>query len=240
MAPDVTTQGGPAVALVTGSRKGIGRHLAEHLVRAGYRVVGCSRKEADWTLEGYEHVVADVTVESDVIRLVEGIRTRHGRLSVLVNNAGVASMNSLLLTPGETIDRIVRTNFIGTVLAAREAAKVMLKARFGRIVNLTTVAVPLALEGEAVYAASKSAVETFTKILARELGPSGITVNAVGPPPVDTDLIRGVPPEKLDALVARLSTRRRATPDEVARVVDFFIASENGGVTGQVVYLGGP
>jgi 3-oxoacyl-[acyl-carrier protein] reductase len=230
----------PGVALVTGSSKGIGRHLAEHLVRAGYRVVGCSRKEANWTLDGYEHRVADVGVESEVVALVDGIRRRHGGLSILVNNAGVASMNSLLLTPGETIERIVRTNFVGAVFAARESAKAMLPARFGRIVNLTSVAVPLALEGEAVYAASKSAVETFTKILARELGPSGITVNAVGPPPVDTDLIRGVPSEKLDALVARLAIRRRATPDEVARVVDFFIAPDNGGVTGQVVYLGGP
>jgi 3-oxoacyl-[acyl-carrier protein] reductase len=230
----------PLVALVTGSRKGIGRHLAEHLVRAGYRVVGCSRTGADWTLEGYEHAIADVGDEAAVIALLENVRKRHGGLSVLVNNAGIASMNPVLLTPGETVERIVRTNFVGTVLVSREAAKVMMKARFGRIVNLTTVAVPLALEGEAIYAASKSAVETFTRILARELGPSGITVNAVGPPPIDTDLTRGVPSEKLDALAARLATRRRGTPEEVARIVDFFISPESGGVTGQVVYLGGP
>lgn len=230
----------PRVALVTGSRKGIGRHLAGHLVAAGFQVVGCSREAADWELEGYEHVLADVSEEGDVIRLLDGVRRHHGGLSVLVNNAGVASMNPVLLTPASTVERIVRTNFVGTVLCAREGAKLMMRGRFGRIVNLTTVAVPLALEGEAIYASSKSAVETFTKILARELAPSGITVNAVGPPPIDTDLTRGVPREKLDALVARLATRRLATADEVARVVDFLISPENGGVTGQVIYLGGP
>jgi 3-oxoacyl-[acyl-carrier protein] reductase len=234
------TEGSGRVALVTGSRKGIGRHLAEHLAASGYRVVGCSREPADWTADRYEHVIADVTEEAGVQRLLAHVRERHGELAVLVNNAGVASMNALLLTPGATVDRIVRTNLVGTILVARESAKLMLKSRFGRIVNFTSVAVPLALEGEAVYAASKSGVETFTRVLARELGPSGVTVNAVGPGPVATDLTRGVPAGKLEALAKRLSTGRASSYQDVAHVVDFLIAPESGGVTGQIIYLGGP
>jgi 3-oxoacyl-[acyl-carrier protein] reductase len=228
------------VALVTGSRKGIGRHLAQCLVGRGYQVVGCSREPADWTLPGYAHKITDVADESQVIELLSGIRRQYGTLTALVNNAGIASMNSVLLTPGATIDRIIRTNFIGTALVSREAAKLMMKNRFGRIVNVTTVAVPMALEGEAIYASSKSAVETFTRILARELGPVGITVNAVGPPPVDTDLTRGIPRAKIEALQARLSTGRAGTLDDVANAVEFFIRPESGGVTGQILYLGGP
>jgi 3-oxoacyl-[acyl-carrier protein] reductase len=228
------------IALVTGSRKGIGRHLAERLVAGGYRVVGCSRQDAGWSLPSYEHVVADVTDESQVIGLLSCIRQRYGALDALVNNAGVASMNAALLTPGATVERIFRTNFLGTVLVSRESAKVMMTRRFGRIVNLTSVAVPMALEGEAIYAASKSAVETFTRILARELGASGITVNAVGPPPIPTDLTRGVPSEKLDALVGRLSTGRPGTLEDVANAVEFFLRRESGAVTGQILYLGGP
>ena len=228
------------VALVTGSRKGIGRHLAGYLAGRGFRVVGCSREPADWSLPGYEHVLADVTDESQVVRLLALVRQRYGELSVLVNNAGEASMNSVLLTPGATVERIVRTNFVGTVLVARESAKLMMKARWGRIVNFTTVAVPMQLEGEAIYAASKGAVETFTRILARELGPAGITVNAVGPPPIETDLTRGVPQRKLDAVVGRLATRRAGTFEDVANVVDFLIRNESGAVTGQTIYLGGP
>lgn len=228
------------VALVTGSRKGIGRHLAGHLAASGYRVVGCSRGPADWTAENYEHVTADVTEEADVVRLLALVRQRYGELSVLVNNAGVASMNALLLTPGATVDQIIRTNLVGTILVAREGAKLMLKSRFGRIVNFTSVAVALALEGEAVYAASKGGVEAFTRVLARELGPSGITVNAVGPGPIATDLTRGVPAPKLEALARRLSTGRASSFQDVAHVVDFLIAPESGAVTGQTIYLGGP
>lgn len=227
------------VALVTGSRRGIGRHVAGHLVARGYAVVGCSPHAVDWELEGYEHEVADVGREEDVVALLRGIRKRHGGLDVLVNNAGAASMNHVLTTPGETVERIVRTNLVGTILVSRESAKLMMSRRFGRIVNLTTVAVPLRLEGEAVYASAKAGVETFTRILARELGPLGITVNAIGPGPTPTDLTRGVPAEALEALVARLAVKRPGTLEDVTNVLDFLIGKESGAVTGQTIYLGG-
>ena len=228
------------LAVVTGSRKGIGRHLARHLVAQGYRVVGCSREPADWTLEGYEHCVADVTEEAQVVALFADVRRRYGAPKVLVNNAGVAAMNHALLTPGATVERILRVNVLGTVLVSRECAKLMMQERFGRIVNFSTVAVPIGLEGEAAYAASKSAVEAFTRVLARELGPMGITVNAIGPAPTDTDLTRGVPAEKIAGLVERLSIKRPGTFEDIANVLDFLIRPESSAVTGQTIYLGGP
>lgn len=100
-------------------------------------------------------------------------------------------------------------------------------------------AVPLKLAGEAIYAASKAAVETLTAVLARELGGFGITVNAVGPVPIDTDLTRGVPPDKIAALVERQAIPRRGTAADVANVIDFFLADASGMVTGQTLYLGG-
>lgn len=227
------------VALITGARKGIGKHLAHHFVSEGYRVVGCSREAADWRLEGYEHFVADVTHEQEVVSLAAELGRRYGRLDVAVNNAGIASMNHLLLTPGATIEKILRTNFLGTAVVCREAAKLMMKRKWGRIVNFSTVAVPLHLEGEAVYAASKSAVETFTRILAHELGGLGITVNAVGPTPIDTDLIRSVPKEKIEAILARLAVKRLGTFEDVAHVIAFLVHPSSGYVTGQTLYLGG-
>ena len=228
------------LAVVTGSRKGIGKHLAGHLAARGYRVVGCSREPADWTLDGYEHCVADVTEEAQVVALFADVRRRHGAPRVLVNNAGVAAMNHALLTPGATLERVLRINVLGTALVSRECAKLMMQERFGRIVNFSTVAVPLALEGEAAYAASKSAVEAFTRVLARELGPMGITVNAIGPAPTDTDLTRGVPAEKIAGLVERLSIKRPGTFEDIANVLDFLIRPESSAVTGQTIYLGGP
>jgi 3-oxoacyl-[acyl-carrier protein] reductase len=227
------------VALVTGSRKGIGEHLARHFVRAGYRVVGCSRSAAEWQSEGYDHRTADVTDEKQVVSLLGDVRKTYGRLDVVINNAGVASMNHLLLTPGAAMERIVRTNFVGTAMVCRESAKLMLKGGGGRIVNFTTVAVPLNLEGEAVYAASKAAVESFTRTLAYELAPWSITVNAVGPSPVETDLIRSVPKEKIDKIIERLAVKRLGTFDDVTNVVDFFVRPASGYVTGQIIYLGG-
>ncbi len=206
----------------------------------GYRVVGCSRSPADSTLEGYEHAIADVTQEAAVVALFAQIRRKHGAPAVLVNNAGVSSMNLALLTPAETAEDILRTNVLGTVLASRECAKLMIGRRFGRIVNFSSVAAPLQVEGEAVYAASKSAVESFTRVLARELGPFGITVNAIGPGPIRTDMMRAVPQETIDRLVARLAIRRLGTFEDIAQVLDFLIAPESAAVTGQTIYLCGP
>lgn len=226
------------VVLVTGTRTGIGEHLARHFLARGALVEGCSRKPA-WEAEGYTHHLVDVADEEAVKAMLATIRKRHGRLDVLVNNAGIAAMNHTLLTPVSTVDQVMATNFRGVFLCSREAAKIMMRSRYGRIVNLTTVAVPLRLAGEAVYAASKAAVATFTQVLAYELGEYGITCNAVGPSPIATDLIRNVPKQKIDELVNAMAIKRLGTLEDVANVVDFFVRRESGAVTGQVIYLGG-
>jgi len=227
------------VTVVTGARAGIGRSLAEHLVARGHRVVGCSRKDADWTLDGYEHAQADVTSEHDVKLLFSSVRKTYGRVDHVINCAGGASMNHVLLTPGSTFERLMSLNATGTFLVSREAAKLMQKQGRGRIVNVTTVAVPLALAGEAAYVASKAAAEALTRVMARELGPMGITVNAVGPGPIPTALIAGVPAEAIDRLLDQLAIHRLASFDDVANVIDFFLSDRSDLVTGQIVYLGG-
>ena len=227
------------VTLITGTRKGIGRHLAEHYLARGHRVVGCSRNAAEFTHDRYRHEIADVADEPAVKDLFLRLRRDFGRLDHLVNNAGIASMNHSLLTPVSTVRRVMDTNFTGAFLFAREAAKIMQKARFGRIVNFTTVAVPMSLEGEAAYVASKAAVEALTRVMARELAEFGVTVNAVGPVPIETDLIRAVPKAKIDALVARQAILRLGRLEDVANVVDFFLRPESDFITGQVLYLGG-
>jgi len=115
----------------------------------------------------------------------------------------------------------------------------MQKNKYGRIVNFATVATPLKLEGEALYAASKAAIVTLTQILAREFADLGITVNAVGPTPIKTDLIRGVPQAKMDSLLSRQAIREYGTFEDVSNVIDFYLMPESRFVTGQVIYLGG-
>jgi 3-oxoacyl-[acyl-carrier protein] reductase len=227
------------VTLITGTRKGIGKFLAEYYVRCGHHVLGCSRGKIDWTLEGYQHYGADVADEQAVKRLFADIRKTFGRLDHLINNAGIAAMNHALLTPLSTVHHILNTNVVGTFLFCREAAKLMQNHGYGRIVNVTTVAIPLKLAGEAIYVASKAAVLSLTEVLARELAPFGITVNAVGPVPIVTDLIRSIPKEKIEQLLARQAIPRFGTFEDVANVVDFYLKQESGFITGQNLFLGG-
>jgi len=227
------------VALVTGARKGIGRFLSEHLLQQGYRVVGCSRSPCDWHAEGFVHLPADVTDEPQIKALFREITNMGGRLDVLLNNAGAASMNHSLLTPVETVSKLMGTNLLGTWLVSREAAKLMQKRKYGRIVNFSSIAVPMRLAGQAAYVAAKCAVESLSQVMAREVAEYGITVNVVGATPIATDMTRGVPQEKMDRLVEQFPIKRMGTFADVANVVDFFLRPESDAITGQVIYLGG-
>lgn len=227
------------VTIITGTRKGIGRFLGEYYLRQGHRVIGCSRSEPEWSASRYEHFLVDVTDEAAVRELFSVVRKRYARLDHLINNAGIAVMNHSLLTPIETVHKILQTNVLGTFLFCREAAKLMKHRRYGRIVNFSTVAVPLKLAGEAAYSASKAAVVSLTEVLAREFAEFGITVNAVGPTPVETDLIRSIQKDKIDRLLTRQAVERLGTFDDIANVIDFFFRRESGFVTGQTIYLGG-
>lgn len=227
------------VVCITGSSKGIGLYLTSHFLQNGYLVEGCSRSSIEFQHQNYRHHCVDITDESQVKKMLVDIERRHQRLDILINNAGIASMNHILLTPASVVEKIMRTNFLGTFLFCREAAKIMRKKKYGRIVNFSTVAVPLHLEGEAIYAASKSAVVTFTQTMARELASFGITCNVIQPSPIETDLIRNVPKEKIDKIIEQLTIKRLGNFDDVANVVDFFIRRESDYITGQVITLGG-
>ena len=148
-------------------------------------------------------------------------------------------MNHFLLTPYDTAKKVFNTNFFGTFLMCREVAKYMVKAKTGRIVNYSTVAVALNLHGELVYSASKAAIEQLTRVLADEIGESGITVNAVGPTPIDTDLIKNVPENKLQDLLSHQCIKRFGKFEDVKNVIDFFLKPESNFITAQTIYLGG-
>src|ERR1039457_3200920 len=227
------------VILITGTRKGIGRALVDYYAANGWLVIGCSRLPFEGDLTNYRHYCLDVSDELAVKKMFSEIRKQEGRLDVLINNAGIASMNHSLLTPIETVRKIMETNFTGTFLFCREAARLMQPKRYGRIVNFTTVAVPLKLEGEAAYAASKAAVISLTQVLAREFSEFGITVNAIGPTPIRTDLIRAIPVEKMQSLIARQAIKRYGETRDVTQVIDFFISPGSDFITGQVIFLGG-
>jgi len=227
------------IIIITGTRKGIGRYLAEQYLQEGDIVYGCSRRICDIEHPNYHHTRLDVSDEAEVVAFVRNVYKNHKHIDVLINNAGCASMNHFLLTPYDTAKKVFNTNFFGTFLMCREVAKYMVKNKSGRIVNYSTVAVALNLHGELVYSASKAAIEQLTHVLADEIGESGITVNAVGPTPIDTDLIKNVPEDKLQDLLSHQCIKRFGQFEDVKNVIDFFLKPESNFITAQTIYLGG-
>ena len=227
------------VMVITGTRKGIGRYLSEYYLEKGFIVIGCSRSESDLTHENYEHFCLDIADEKAVKKMISAISKKYGKIDYLINNAGIASMNHSLLTPLSVVEKIFKTNVFGTFLFCREAAKIMSKNKFGKIINFSTIGVPFRLEGEAIYTASKAAIEMLTKILAKEFSNMNITVNAVAPTPAETDLIKNVPSNKIQNLLNKQAIKRFSKYGDILNVIEFFINQKSEMISGQIIYLGG-
>jgi 3-oxoacyl-[acyl-carrier protein] reductase len=229
----------PRKILITGSSRGLGKALAEHYLKNGDKVYGCARSEGEIEHENYFHYQVDIASPDDVTRLFVSLRKETKQLDAIINNAGVASMNAFALTPVKSFQKIFEINVQGTFLFCQKALGLLKRSPNPRIINMTTVAVPLQLEGESIYAASKSAVETLTRIIAKEYGSFGITCNAIGPSPIDTALIRGVAKDKIAKLIERQAVKKMATPEDVINLADFFMRPESKMISGQIIYLGG-
>ena len=319
----------PRVILITGTRKGIGRDLSEYYLNKGDIVCGCSRTQSNLEHKNYRHFTLDVCDENAVVNMVRAVKKEFGTIDVLLNNAGIASMNHILTTPLKTMQNIFNTNVFGSFLFLREVSKVMVqnykkrikdleskgldsknnaknaiaeavcddfkesailessnskivsekcglqgksqgsllnindRSDFSqlphlspqaelprkntkettqmpyRIVNFATVATPLRLEGEAAYAASKAALVNLTQVCAKELSEFGITINAIGPTPVPTDLIKNVPKAKMDALLNQQAIKRFGEFRDVLNAIEFFLDEKSDFITAQVIYLGG-
>ena len=227
------------IIIISGASVGIGRFLTESYLKKGHIVIGCSRSGSDLAHACYEHFSLDVSDEAAVKKMVSIIAKKYGRINVLINNAGISSMNHSMLTPLSTVERIFKTNVFGTFIFCREVAKIMARNKHGRIVNFTSIGVPFRLEGESAYLASKSAIEMLTKILAKEYANLNITINAVGPAAVETNLIKNVPENKIKDILDKQALHRFARPEEVLNVVDFFINDKSDMISGQTIYLGG-
>jgi len=207
--------------------------------KSPFRNVETLTSESEIEHTNYSHYQIDISSPEQVSDLFFQLRKEIKHLDAVINNAGIASMNAFALTPVNTFKKIFDVNVQGTFLICQKALGLLKKSPHPRIVNMTTVAVPLQLEGESIYAASKSAVETLTKIIAKEYGCFGITCNAIGPSPIDTSLIRGVPKAKIEALVKRQAVQKMATPADVINLVDFYLRPESSMISGQINYLGG-
>ena len=222
--------------IVTGASRGLGGHVAQRALAEGYRVIGLARsspRDAD-----YETRLCDVTDPAQ-IRTALADLAKDESLYGLVNAAGVASMNLTIAMPPETARRIVEVNLLGTINCAALVGKWLARRKRGRIVNFSTIAVPLAIKGEAVYAASKAGVEGFTRAFAREMADFGVTVNALAPGPVDTALIAKVPAARIKEIVERQIIQRQAEPDDIWRILSTLLDEKADMISGEIIHVGG-
>ncbi len=236
------------VAIVTGASRGIGRAIAVALVRQGLAVVVNYAGSAQDARDAVETIVqaggtavafkADVSSAADVAALFDEAERRFGGIDVLINNAGVMAPSRLEAATDEDFDRHFAINVRGSFNAMREAARRLRDG--GRIINLSSTTLALNAPGYGIYNGTKGAVEGFTRVLAKELGARKITVNAVAPGPVETQLfLEGKSEADLARLAGLASQNRIGQPEEIAEVVAFLVSPEAGWVSGQIVRVNG-
>ena len=237
------------VALVTGGSRGIGRAVALTLADSGFAVGvnyarnGAAADEVVSTIQGKGGSAmalgADVGELDQVGSMFESVRGSLGPVAVLVNNAGITRDNLILRMSAESWDETLNTNLRSVFLCSKEALRDMLRARWGRIISVASVAGISGNAGQSNYAASKAGVIGLTKSLAKEFGSRGITVNAVAPGWIETDLTRDLGEEVNTRAVELISLRRLGRPEEVASAVGYLASDEAGYITGQTIVVDG-
>ena len=232
-------------ALVTGASRGIGKSIAERLTKDGFFVVGTSTTDAG--IETIERYLGDrgggVTMRiedlASVDAALERISSSYGDVSVLVNNAGITRDNLLVRMSDDEWSDVIDTNLSGTFRLCKSLLRSMIKARWGRIVNVGAVVGRMGKAGQTNYAASKAGIEGFTRALAQEVGSRSITVNCIAPGFIDTDMTAQLSEAQTDELSATIALRRIGSPEDVASAVSFLVSDYAGYVTGETLHVNG-
>lgn len=234
------------VALVTGASRGIGKAIAEHLVKAGLCVVGTATTEAGanaidaWLAPtGGAGMALNVTDAESVAAVLKAIGDRFGAPTVLVNNAGITRDNILMRMKDDEWGDVIDTNLNSLFRLSKACLRGMTKARWGRIVNISSVVGSMGNAGQSNYAATKAGAEGFTRALAKELGSRAITVNSIAPGFIDTDMTRELSEDNKALMLQQIPLGRLGQADEIAALVAFLVGEQAGYITGETIHVNG-
>lgn len=236
------------VALVTGASRGIGAAIAEALGLAGYTVIGTATSQAgaDKICERFESskiigsgMVLNVTDPDSISSLLSAVIAQFGAPTILINNAGIAKDNLLLRMKEEEWLDVINTNLTSVFRLSKACVRPMTKARWGRIVTISSVVGSMGNGGQSNYSATKAGVEGFSRALAKELGSRSITVNSVAPGFIETDMTNDLPEDSKASMLEHIPLARLGKPSEIAAVVKFLVSDAGGYITGETIHVNG-
>ena len=230
-------------AIVTGASRGIGKAIAEKLFEAGATVILIARneeklKQLSEKLNNSPYYPLDITDREKVVQTFKEIQKEH-RIDILVNNAGITRDNILMMMKEEEIDSVIDTNLKSVFFITKQVLRKMLKQRSGRIINITSIIGLMGNPGQSNYSASKAGIIGFTKSLAKEIGSRNITVNAIAPGFIETDMTKGLPEENRKAMLETIPLKRIGTPEDIANAVLFLASDLASYITGTVLNVSG-
>jgi len=233
------------VALVTGASRGIGRAIAQSLVQQGAKVIGTATSESgaaaisEYLADGGKGVVLDVNDAARAVALIDEIQKEFGAVTILINNAGITQDQLAMRMKEEEWDSVIATNLTSVARLSRAVLRGMMKAKHGRIINITSVVGSAGNAGQMNYAAAKAGVAGMSRALAREIGSRNITVNCVAPGFIDTDMTKTLSEQQIAALLQQIPLGRLGLPEDIASAVSFLASPQASYITGTTVHVNG-
>jgi len=228
-----------SVLIITGTSSGLGKNLAKYFIKKKYIVCGCSRGKSKIYSKNYFHSILDIKNEDQVKNWINNIYSKHKKIDFLINNAAIIPASfPVLLNNINLINKVFSANVIGPVNLMNEVAKKMLKKKFGRIINFSSMAAGLLEEGTSLYSSSKKSLEFYSKIFAKELSKENITCNTIAPSMYDTPSFRELGDKIINNAKKKLQVKRKLKINEISDIIEFLFKKESRVINGQTIYLG--
>ena len=222
--------------IVTGASKGLGRAICERLLKKKFEVLGLSRNVKGIPFSSYS---CDVSSYEQVKKIANKLKSKKKKISGLINAAGIASMNLALTTPANISQNIINTNLLGTIYSCQLFSPLIIRNKYGSIINFSTIAVSLGLKGESIYSASKAGVENFTRSFAKEVSHFNINVNCIAPGPIKTNLLKGITKEQIKNIISKQIIVKQFAPKDICNLVEILLDSRSNSLSGQILHVGG-